>query len=60
MEVIPHVGIGKVRLGMAQQEAECLHARGVHLDFTGSPPVVVFIEVDKRAGAVYRRIRSVP
>jgi hypothetical protein len=56
MEVVPHVGIGKVRLGMGLQEAERLKGPEMGLDTAGSPPLVAFIEVDRRSGAHYRGI----
>ena len=56
MEIVPHVGIGKVRLGMSREEADWLLERGMSVDSRGSPPVVVFIEVSHRASATYRGI----
>jgi hypothetical protein len=56
MEIIPHVGIGKVRLGMSREEADWLLERGMSLDSAGSPPVVTFIQVSHRADAEYRGI----
>jgi hypothetical protein len=56
MEIVPHVGIGKVRLGMTREEAEWLLERGMSIDSRGSPPVVVFIQVSHRAFAEYRGV----
>ena len=53
MEVVPHVGIGKVRLGMSREEADWLREPGMQLDFAGTPPVVTFIQVTE---AFYRDI----
>jgi hypothetical protein len=56
MEIVPHVGVGKVRLGMSREEADWLLERGMSLDSAGSPPVVTFIQVSHRAFATYRGI----
>jgi hypothetical protein len=45
MEIVPHVGVGKVLLGMSQEEAEWLREPGMQIDYTGSPPAVAFIQV---------------
>jgi hypothetical protein len=53
MEIVPHVGIGKVRLGMSPEDAEQLREPGMRLDYAGSPLAVAFIEV---CDAFYRDI----
>jgi hypothetical protein len=53
MEIVPHVGIGKVRLGMSREEADWLCEPGMQIDSAGSPPVVTFIQVSHRAYAQY-------
>src|SRR5262245_31503220 len=56
MEIVPHVGIGKVRLGMSREEADWLLDRGMQIDSAGSPPVVTFIQVSHRVYATYRGV----
>lgn len=56
MEIMPHVGIGKVRLGMSREEADWLLDRGMQIDSAGSPPVVTFVQVSHRAYATYRGV----
>jgi hypothetical protein len=56
MEIVPHVGIGKVHLGMPREEADWLLERGMQIDSAGSPPVVTFIQVSHRAHATYRGV----
>jgi len=56
MEIVPHVGIGKVRLGMSREEAEFLLERGMDIGSRGSPPVVMFVQVSHRAHATYRGV----
>ena len=56
MEVVPHVGIGDVRLGMPREEADRLRGKWMRLDSAGSPPVVTFIEVHWHTRARYRDI----
>ena len=55
MEVVPHVGIGPVRLGMPREAVQPLVARDscFQVDFRGSPPVVAFVQLSKRGWAVY-------
>jgi hypothetical protein len=53
MDIVPHVGIGKVRLGMSQEEAERLRGPSMGLGYVGNPPTVAFIEV---RDAFYRGI----
>jgi hypothetical protein len=56
MEIVPHVGIGQVRLGMSREEADWLLDRGMQIDSAGSPPVVAFVQVSHRAHATYRGV----
>lgn len=56
MEIVPHVGIGKVRLGMSREEADWLLDRGMQIDSAGNPPVVTFVQVSHRVHATYRGI----
>jgi hypothetical protein len=56
MEVVPHVGIGEVRLGMLREEADQLRGKWMRLDSAGTPPIVTFIEVHWRTRARYRGI----
>ena len=53
VEIVPHVGIGEVRLGMSPEEADRLREPGMRLDYAGNPLAVAFIEV---SGAFYRDI----
>ncbi|MDY3561390.1 hypothetical protein R5W23_002668 [Gemmata sp. JC673] len=56
MEIVPHVRIGRVRLGMSQEEAEWLRESGMQTDCRGAPPVVAFIQVSRRVCATYRDV----
>jgi hypothetical protein len=56
VEIVPHVGIGKVRLGMPREEADWLLDRGMQIDSAGTPPVVTFVQVSHRAYATYRGV----
>jgi hypothetical protein len=56
LEIVPRVGIGKVRLGMLREEADWLLERGMKIDSGGNPPVVTFIQVSHRAWATYRGV----
>jgi hypothetical protein len=56
VEIVPHVGIGKVRLGMSREEADWLLDRGMTIDAGGSPPAVTFIQVSHRESATYRGV----
>ncbi|HEY1189057.1 MAG TPA: hypothetical protein VGE74_15490 [Gemmata sp.] len=56
MEIVPHVGIGTVRLGMSREEAEWLLVAGMQIDSRGAPPVVTFIQVSRRSFATYRGV----
>lgn len=56
MEIVPHVGIGQIRLGMSREEADWLRDSTIQFDARGTPPVVVFIQVSNRAYATYRGI----
>lgn len=56
MEIVPHVGIGKVRLGMPREEADWLLDCGMQVDSAGSPPVVTFVQVSHRCHATYRGV----
>ncbi|MBY0457286.1 MAG: hypothetical protein K2V38_08120 [Gemmataceae bacterium] len=56
VKIVPHVGIGKVRLGMSREEAEWLLVAGMQIDSRGDPPAVVFVQVGPRVSAVYREI----
>lgn len=53
MEVVPHVGIGDVRLGMPRAEADRLRGKWIRVDSAGSPPVVTFIEAHWHTQAQY-------
>lgn len=54
MEVVPHVGIGNIRLGMSREEADWLRDNTIQVDSAGSPPVVTFVQASWRSGATYR------
>ncbi len=56
MEIIPHVGIGDVRLGMSREEADRFCDPDMQLDYDGSPAVVTFIQVSYQTGAEYRGV----
>ncbi|MDY3555586.1 hypothetical protein R5W24_004729 [Gemmata sp. JC717] len=56
MEIVPHVRIGRVRLGMSQEEAGWLRESGMQTDCRGAPPVVAFIQVSRRVCATYRDV----
>jgi hypothetical protein len=56
VEIVPHVGIGKVRLGMSREEADWLLDRGMQIDSAGTPAAVTFIQVSHRAWATYRGV----
>ncbi len=56
MEIVPHVGIGKVRLGMSREEAEWLLDRGMRIDSAGFPAMVTFVQVSHRTHATYRGV----
>jgi hypothetical protein len=56
VEVVPHVRIGEVRLGMPREEADRLREKLMGLDSAGTPPLVTFIDVHWRIGARYRGI----
>jgi hypothetical protein len=56
MEIVPNVGIGKVRLGMSREEAGWLCEAGMQIDSSGNPPVVTFIQVAHGTGAEYRGV----
>lgn len=56
LEIVPHVGIGKVRLGMSREEADWLIEPGMQIDSAGTPPSVTFIQVSQRAWATYRGV----
>ena len=57
-DVVPHVGIrshaGMLRLGMTRDEAQPLldRDRDIQVDFSGSPPVVAFIQSPKHWGTL--------
>jgi hypothetical protein len=53
VEIVPHIGIGQVRLGMSPEEADRLREPGMRLDYAGNPLAVAFIEV---TDAFYRDI----
>ncbi len=58
MEVIPHVGIGPVRLGMPREVAKPLADNDscFQVDYRGEPPVVAFVQLSKRGWATYAGI----
>ncbi len=56
MEIVPHVRIGKVCLGMSREEADWLREPGMQLDSAGDPPVVTFIQVTHGTGTEYRGV----
>jgi hypothetical protein len=56
MEIVPHVGIGNIRLGMPREEADCLLDQGMQIDSASSPPVVTFVQVSQRCYATYRGV----
>jgi hypothetical protein len=53
VEIVPHLGIGEVRLGMSREEADRLREPGTQLDYAGDPPGVALIQVQD---AFYRDI----
>jgi hypothetical protein len=58
MEVIPHVGIGPVHLGMSREVAEPLAPKGspFHVAFRGKAKVVAFVQLSSRGCATYKGI----
>lgn len=56
MEIVPHVGIGTIRLGMPQEEVGQLRGSGLQVDYAGTPAVVTFIQGDDGTGAEYRGV----
>ena len=56
MEVVPHVGIGQIHLGMPEETAAPLVKPGIQVDFRGSPPIVAFVQVANGFWATYAGI----
>lgn len=50
MEVIPHVGIGPIHLGMSREIAQPLAPKGspFQVDYHGEPGVVAFVQLSNR------------
>ena len=58
MEVVPHVGIGPVHLGVPREAAQPLVAKDscFQVDYRGTPSLVAFVQLSKRGWATYAGI----